>query len=227
MSESQRHALIHALRGSLTGEEINVLLGRRDGLQQFEAHMQTGDWSEAQWQQFFDRQRWVFGYGLDYRIMHQFDREMMVGRAGTDNRNTAVVDFLMTLTDYTVLVEIKRPDTRIFKAGKGGRAGTWEFSSEFTSAVSQIIEQKAEWLASAQVGPHYNKAGDRQLKARTRNTKTVLVIGSRDEFAAADNARSAIIMRNTFELFRRDTRTIDIVTFDELLERARFITRDE
>jgi len=32
-------------------------------------------------------------------------------------------------------------------------------------------------------------------------------------------------MRDTFELFRRENRSIDIVTFDELLERARFITR--
>ena len=33
-------------------------------------------------------------------------------------------------------------------------------------------------------------------------------------------------MRDKFELFRRETRSIDIVTFDELLERATFITRD-
>ena len=32
-------------------------------------------------------------------------------------------------------------------------------------------------------------------------------------------------MADTFELFRRECRGIDIVTYDELLERARFITR--
>jgi hypothetical protein len=31
--------------------------------------------------------------------------------------------------------------------------------------------------------------------------------------------------RDTFELFRRGIRSIDILTFDELLERARFIPR--
>jgi hypothetical protein len=34
-------------------------------------------------------------------------------------------------------------------------------------------------------------------------------------------------MRDTFELFRRDTRSVEIITFDELLDRARFITRDQ
>src|SRR6185312_12949502 len=52
---------------------------------------------EAQWQDFFERQQWVFGYGLDYRMMRQFDREMTVGKGGTDNRNKPVIDFLILL----------------------------------------------------------------------------------------------------------------------------------
>lgn len=225
MAEGQRNSLLRALQQSLTDEEINILLGRRQGLEEFEEHMRLGNWSEAQWQDFFEREQWVFGYGLDYRVMRQFGREMTVGTGGTDNQNKPVIDFLMSFTDYTVLVEIKRPDTPIFRASRGGRAGTWEFSPEFMSAVSQIIEQKAEWLSFAQTGEHYNKSGTELLTARTRNAKSILVVGSRDEFVHSDNPRTANLMRDTFELFRRENRSIDIVTFDELLERARFITR--
>lgn len=227
MPDSQRNGLLNALQHSLTDEEINILLGRKQGLEEFEEHMRIGDWSEPQWQDFFDREQWVFGYGLDYRVMRQFDREMTVGSGGTDNQNRPVIDFLMGFTDYTVLVEIKRPDTPIFRERRGGRAGTWEFSSEFSSAVSQIIEQKAEWLSFAQSGEHYNKSGTEMLTARTRNAKSILVIGSRDEFSRSEDARSANVKRDTFELFRRETRSIDIVTFDELLERAQFITRSQ
>lgn len=225
MDEANRDAVLNALRGSLTSDEVNVLLGRRQGLEEFMQHMVAGNWAEAEWQDFFDREQWVFGYGLDYRVMRHFDREMVVGGGGTDNRNKPIVDFLGTFTDYTVLVEIKRPNTSIFKTAKGGRAGTWEFSSDFTSAVSQIIQQKAEWLSYAQTGDHWNKAGTDKLQARTRNAKTVLVIGSRDEFDGGD--RDAQIKSDTFELFRRENRTIEIVTFDELLERAKFITRNQ
>lgn len=225
MTEAQRNGLLHALQPTLTDEEVNILLGRRQGLEEYENHMRLGDWSEADWQDFFEREQWVFGYGLDYRVMRQFDREMTVGGGGTDNQNKPVVDFLMSFTDYTVLVEVKRPNTPIFRARRGGRAGTWEFSPEFMSAVSQIIEQKAEWLSFAQSGEHYTRAGSETLTARTRNAKSILIIGSRDEFSRSENPRAANVMHDTFELFRRENRSIDIVTYDELLERAQFITQ--
>ncbi|PWB92404.1 DUF4263 domain-containing protein [Methylocystis sp. MitZ-2018] len=225
MTEGQRSSLLDSLQQSLTDEEINILLGRRRGLEEYEKHMRLRDWDEQQWQDFFDREQWVFGYGLDYRVMRQFDREMTVGGGGADNRNRPVIDFLMNFTDYTVLVEIKKPDTPIFRRSRGGRAGTWEFSPEFMSAVSQIIEQKAEWLSYAQTGEHHNKSGTEVLMARTRNARSILVIGSRDQFSPSENLRDTSVKRDTFELFRRETRGIDILTFDELLERARFITR--
>lgn len=227
MTETQRNAVLEALQQSLTHLEINILLGRKQGLEEFEEHIGVKDWTEAQWQDFFDREQWVFGYGLDYRVMRQFGRELTVGAGGTDNHNRPVVDFLMSFTDYTVLVEIKRPDTPIFKTSRSGRAGTWDFSSEFMSAVSQILEQKAEWSAFAQMGEHYDKQGSNLLTARTKNAKSILVIGSGDEFNASLDARGANVKRDTFELFRRECRSIDIVTYDELLDRARFIARSQ
>jgi hypothetical protein len=225
MDGGQRGDLLRALQSTLTADEINELLGRKQGLEVYERQLAADCWSEADWQDFFDREQWVFGYGLDYRIMRPFDREMKVGAGGVDNRNQPVIDYLMTFTDYTVLVEIKKPTTPIFRERKGGRAGTWEFSPEFMGAVSQILEQKAEWLAFSQQGEHHNKAGTAKLFARTRNAKSVLVIGCAREFGASGNLRDTTVMADTFELFRRECRTIDIITFDELLERARFIAR--
>jgi hypothetical protein len=223
---AQREAVFRALQQSLTDDEVNTLLGRKQGLEEFENQI-GASWSEGQWQDFFEREQWVFGYGLDYRIMRQFSREAVVGSGGIDNQNKPVADFLMTFTEYTVLVEIKRPGTPIFKRAKGGRAGTWEFTSEFTGAVSQILEQKAEWSSFAETGEHYDKATGRRLTARTRNARCILVIGSRAEFQGLASEREANLKRDTFELFRRECRSIDIITFDELLERARFIARSE
>jgi hypothetical protein len=225
MSQGQREVLLRALQATLTAEDVNILLGRKQGVEAYESELQRRAWSEVQWQDFFERESWIFGYGLDYRVMRTFDREMKVGAGGSDNRDQPMIDFLMSFTDYTVLVEIKKPEAKIFKGRRGGRAGTWEFSAEFMSAISQVLEQKAEWLSFSQTAQHYNKAGTEALTARTRNAKTILVFGRSKEFSDADNPRDAAVMRDTFELFRRETRSIDIVTFDELLERARFITR--
>lgn len=224
LDAADRERLFRSLRDDLTQEEINLLLGRRQSLEQFERHMSADNWQEADWQDFFEAQGWVFGYGLDYRIMRTFDREMTVSAGSTDNREKPKVDFLMSFTDYTVLVEIKRPDTPIFQAQKSARSGTWRFSADFMEAVSQVLEQKAEWLHAAQSGEHFNKAGTNRLEARTRDAKTILVIGNRSEFQS-DNKRTEHVKRDTFELFRRDTRSIEIVTFDELLERAKFIVK--
>ncbi|WP_353641960.1 Shedu immune nuclease family protein [Mesorhizobium sp. WSM2239] len=226
LDANERERLFRSLHDNLTQEEINLLLGRRQALEQFDAQLALGAWSEANWQDFFEAQNWVFGYGLDYRIMRQFDREMVVGAGGTDNREKPTVDFLMNFTDYTVLVEIKRPDTPIFQPQKSARAGTWRFSADFMDAISQVLEQKAEWLNAAQSGEHFNKAGTSRLEARTRDAKTILVIGNRAEFGRSGNVRETNIKRDTFELFRRDTRSIEIVTFDELLERANFIIKE-
>jgi hypothetical protein len=226
LGEVEREHLFRSLHLNLTSEDINLLLGRRQALEEFETQLDARTWTETDWQDFFEVQTWVFGYGLDYRIMRLFDREMVVGTAGTDNRNKPTVDFLMTVTRYTVLVEIKRPDTPIFQPRKSGRAGTWRFSVEFMDAVSQALEQKAEWLSAAQSGDHFDKSGMRRLEARTRNAKTILVIGNRAEFAKLGNQRDEAVMNDTFELFRRDSRTLEIVTFDELFDRAKFITKD-
>lgn len=227
MTEAQRTDFLRAIQNTLTADEINVLLGRKQGLEEYERQLAQDTWSEGDWQDFFERQQWVFGYGLDYRIMRQFDREMKVGVGGTDNKNQPMTDFLMNFKDYTVLVEIKKPSTPLFRAKRGGRAGTWEFSPEFMGAVSQIIEQKAEWLSFSQTGEHHNKAGTEKLTARTRNARSILVIGSKEDFARLGNARDATVMADTFELFRRECRSIDIITYDELLERAQFITRSQ
>lgn len=225
LDDGQRERLFRSLHAELTAEEVNLLLGRRQALETFEAQLGAGEWSEGDWQDFFEGQSWVFGYGLDYRMMRPFDREMVVGTAGTDNREKPTVDFLMTFTDYTVLVEIKRPDTQIFQARKSGRSGTWRFSSDFMDAVSQVLEQKAEWLSAAQSSDLFDKSGKRRLEARTRESKTILVVGNRNEFHSSDNLRDNAVKSDTFELFRRDTRSLDIITFDELFDRARFITR--
>lgn len=226
MNESDRIDLFQSFHGEVTHEEINLLLGRRQALNLFSQQMALEGWSEKEWQNFFDSERWVFGYGLDYRIMSQFDREMVVGGGGTDNKNKAITDFLMTFTDYTVIVEIKLPTTKIFKTGKSGRSGTFQFSSEFVASVSQILEQKAEWLAlSSSHHDNYNREG-KKLTARTRNSKAILIIGSKAEFQTAENERNKEIMLDTFELFRQDTRSIDIITYDELYERACYIVNN-
>lgn len=222
-----RLELLKQISGNLNKSDIEILLGRKEQLEVFGNELKNNLWDEKRWQDFFESHKWIFGYGLDYKITKPFDREMNVTSTGTDNREKAIVDYLMTFTDFTVIVEIKKPDARIF-TDKKGRSGTWEFDKNFINAISQILEQKAEWtIMGATKSELYNKKGDKTLSERTRDPKAILVYGSRSEFSVIQNERDKNIMRDTFELFRRDSRNLEIITYDELYERAKFIVQNE
>jgi hypothetical protein len=218
----ERINLLQKIRNDLTKKDIDILLGRKDALEIFKYHIAKEDWSEKDWQQFFNEQKWIFGYGLDYRILSQFDRDMNVSSTGTDNKEKATVDFLMTFTDFTATVEIKKPATQIFDKTKN-RSGAWGFHTDFIGAISQVLEQKAEWHILGQQNNLYNKEGNEKLEKRTRDAKAILLIGNKAEFVNLENKREKEIKQDTFELFRRGSRNIEVITYDELLERANFI----
>ena len=52
-------------------------------------------------------------------------------------------------------------------------------------------------------------------------TAYFLIIGSEKQFAGEQKEQQ--IKAKTFELYRRDSRNIEIITYDELFERAKFI----
>ncbi|WP_222861704.1 DUF4263 domain-containing protein [Oceaniovalibus sp. ACAM 378] len=92
MDVEARETLLRTLRGSLSAEEVNILLGRRQALETFELRMGDDQWAEKDWQDFFDGEPWVFGYGLDYRVMRTFDREQFRVEArttGASRRSTS------------------------------------------------------------------------------------------------------------------------------------------
>jgi len=218
----ERNELLLKIKNNLSKKDIDILLGRKDALEIYKTHLQNNDWNELEWQIFFEKEDWIFGYGLDYRIMKQYDREVNLSSVGTDNKEKVIVDYLMTFTDFTVTVEIKKPNTQIFNNSKN-RSGSWTLHSTFIDAVTQVLEQKAEWTILSQNKDLYNKSGSEKLFQRTRDSKSILVIGNKFEFLNTNNIREREIKQDTFELFRRDSRNLEIITFDELFERASYI----
>lgn len=221
----EREELLENIYDELNDNDINILLGRKKGLEILSNELVRNSWDEKSWQTFFEKNKWIFGVGLDYRFMSFFDREMNISTTGTDNKNKVIVDFLMTFKEYTVIVEIKRPDSLIFSKSKN-RSGSWSFHQDFIDAVSQVLEQKAEWLILSQNNDLYNKEGSQKLTQRTRNAKAILIIGDKKEFLNIQNVREREIKQDTFELFRQETKNIEIITYDELLERANYIVNE-
>ena len=120
-----------------------------------------------------------------------------------------------------MLVELKKHDTPLFGKDKN-RSNSWTLSDDLISGLSQILEQKASWQVSAETNTNGNFDDKGNLiKQKTFDPKSILVIGSTKQFEGADKENQ--IKAKTFELFRRDSRNIEILTYDELYERAKFI----
>ena len=222
LPEEKKESFLEAISNQhLTNDDINILLGRKKSLEIFKEELGKATWDERRWQKFFEENPWIFGYGLNYQYLKILQREAHISSVDLDGKNEVIGDFLMA-HKFTVLVELKRPDTKLF-GDKIERSETWKLSNELHYAVSQILAQKAEWQIKSR-STNFDTTGKR-ITEETYDPKTILIIGNTEQFAG--DSKESTIKARTFELFRRNSRNIEILTFDELYERADYIVNQK
>jgi hypothetical protein len=177
---------------------------------------------EVAWQHFFNRNSWIFGYGLQYRFEGVLQREFNASDTNASGSNGVISDFLMGDNNFTTFVELKLPTTPLFGVQQN-RSNCWKLSNHLTEAVSQILEQKASGQLKIETTKELFDKDNNLIHQRAYDSKAILIIGSWAELNGHEGVNS--IKRKTFELFRRDSRNIDIITYDELYERAKFIVK--
>lgn len=176
---------------------------------------------ESAFQYFFNKNPWIFGYSLDYRFMGILQKEFSASGTEADGSGQVNGDFLIGDEKFTTFVELKKPDTPLFK-NSTIRSGVWKLSTDLMEAKSQILEQKASGQIKIEKETIHNSDG-KEIKQKSYDSKVILIIGSWDQVKDdVDLVKQTKI--KTFELFRRDSRNIEIITYDELYERAKFIT---
>ena len=219
-SGEKREQFLNLLRNqNITKEDLDVISGRKSGLEEFRKALNENlDWNEPHWQEFFENNTWIFGYGLDYRFLQILQRESNVSNIDLDGKNSVKTDFLMGDKNFTVIVELKKPTTPLFEKEKD-RSESWRLSKDLTYSISQILSQNAEWQIKSE-RDNFNENGD-LITQSTYDPKTILIIGHSNQFTGND--RTSKIKAKTFELYRRNMRNIEIFTYDELLDRAQFI----
>lgn len=173
---------------------------------------------------------WILGLNADLRFINKFIDEADVGIENTTGSGSPKVD-MIGITNYTTLIELKTSDTHIFKDSKGtnARTNTWEFSSEFISGISQCLAQKCVFDTYYLTKNLLQDNGERISKEKVYNkdVKVVFVIGLRYKEFPHDNNEEHVIKSETFELFRRNNRNVEIITYDELFEKAYHIVFSE
>lgn len=219
--------------GIISSKDIVNTSFRKRGLQIFKRLLEENDYwktyaednglnknsEEKIWQYFLEKNEWIFGYGLDYRYKKILQREAYLSDTEIDGSNTVIGDYLLGDKRFTTFVELKKPTTPLFGTQKN-RSNSWRLSNDLVDSVSQILEQKASGLIKFDKQQYSN---GELIHQKAYDSKVVLVIGNWQELETADSSHEAEIKKKTLELFRRDSNNVEILTFDELYERACYI----
>lgn len=189
---------------------------RQEALSQFNTMLSNNNLLESDWQEFFEHNTWIFGYGLRYQILRVIQAQPNYGGAALDGVGGQRGDFLTATeaeTKFTCLVEIKKPNISLLQREQY-RNGAYGISRDLAGAISQVQVNCAQWeISDARTDQNRDVLTD----IHTVSPKGIVVVGHTRELDTREK-------RNSFERFRRELRSPEIVTFDELFERARFIT---
>lgn len=233
-----------ALGGPLTEKELTTLSGRKEQLAEFKRLLQDDGYIEqlakkdnigieAVWQRFFESATWIFGYGLDFVSHSAMDdgklERITVGNnlwTGAGKRSDAIMHTRARISTL-LFCEIKRHDTELLQKGLYREPDVYAPSTELVGGTAQLQKtvRKAFRLMLDQIRSHTEPDGSPTgLDFSTTKPRQVLVIGNLDEFRSAAGINGEKM--ESFELYRKSHSDVEVITFDELYERARYIIED-
>lgn len=168
--------------------------------------------NESYWQAFFDDNAFalqqVFG-----APMVSVRSGANVGGRGLSGSGDKIADYLFknSLTNNVALVEIKKPATHLLDT-REYRQGVFGPSKELNGAVSQVLDQAYNLTKNLTD----LKDSSRQWDLESYAVSCFVVAGRTPP--SSDPAR-----QKSFELYRANSRSVTIVTYDEILERLRLL----
>ena len=112
-----------------------------------------------------------------------------------------------SMTNNAAIIEIKTPGTELM-TNKEYRRGVFSPSSELSGAINQALGQKDR----LEKGIVHIKENSRRHDLESYSIHCCLIIGR----MPSDESK-----RESFELFRRNSKDVEIVTFDELLRKLK------
>jgi len=163
---------------------------------------------EGRWQDFFNENPFILNMAFGYPVIKVRDQASVGGRKLSGD-GEKITDFLVknSLTNNTAIFEIKTPQTPILNKTTF-RDGVYTPSADLSGSINQALDQKYQFQKQiAQI-----KDNTRLYDIESYAVHCCLVIGK---------APDGDDRKKSFELFRRNSKDVEIVTFDELLEKLK------
>lgn len=245
LSSSQAKALLHEnqdlfaelVQSSVTSRDVVAVAYRKRQIEvfqkllnepaYFEAARKKHGKSEEVWQRFFEGNSWIFGYGLNLIYATALENKKLeqivsgFDLSGPGKRTDALLKTRGALSSLC-FAEIKTHETQLL-AEKAYRSGCWSPAKDLSGGIAQVQGTVAEACQRIQsrlqpMDSDGNPSGEELFLFQPRS---YLIIGSLKQFSG-DHGVNLDKLRS-FELLRRNIVNPEVVTFDELYERAKFI----
>jgi hypothetical protein len=227
------------LAGEVTERDVQMLLDRRKTLTRFKDLLNDAAFFESEkarlkvsnegvWQRFFEDNMWIFGYGLTLLTCDKYSdtklEQITTGAnvfTGGGKRSDAVMrtkGFIQTL----LFAEIKTSTTDLLMKKQYREPDVYQVSAHISGAVSQV--QKTSHKAIKYLEDLHrtrSPSGEFQFEVSTVRPRQVVIAGNLGQLM--DDGEVNLEKMTSFELYRRDHQGVEILTFDELYERAKYI----
>lgn len=204
-------------------DDIYAVAAKRAALATFESYLESGP-TEPEWQSFFEANPWIFGHGLHYVFLSKVGEKLEALTTGAtfDRAGKRADGLMLTRAEVSqyVLLEIKTNATPLLRP-RVYRSGCWGVSDELTQAVTQTQKTVFDFTRTRFRDMRKDQDGnDINETVYAIEPRSFLIIGNLSQIAGNDDKVAS------FELFRRNIRSPEILTFDELFYRARFIVEN-
>jgi hypothetical protein len=191
--------------------------------------LKSGSGNEAVWQKFFEKNTWILGYGLDYVFNSELDGKKLeqVTTGANFNSSGKRIDGLLKsqgVINSLCFCELKLSNDDLLKQVKDSyRPEAWQISDALSGAIAQVQRtiQKAIQSIDTKTSIKDKEGYLTGEELYLYNPKGFIIIGKQDEFINEKGINE--IKYSSFEMFRKNLKNIDIITYDELYQRAYYI----
>ncbi len=231
------------LKSNITEFDIQAIAYRKQQLDEFDKLLRDDEYfdlilkndktsTEKIWQNFFEKNKWIFGYGLNYVFTTSLNNkklEQIVAGSDFYSSGKRVDGLLKTKGKISSLcfVEIKtHKDSLLKDIRKPYRTDCWQISEILSGAVAQIqktVNKVKEFQTKYEIT---SKTGDPTGEVIfSVEPKSFIIIGNLEEFITNNGVNQE--KYKSFEIFRKNLINPEIITYDELFERASYIVQQQ
>lgn len=147
-------------------------------------------------------------------VVHIIEDQPYMGGKAIDNKGASIGDFLYKAgTENVSIIEIKTPTTELL--GNKYRDNVFCPSKELSGSIVQIRKQKDALIKE------YNSIKVESMKKGKNfsayDPKSYIIIGNTNQLTEEEN--------ESFELFRNSLKDIEIITFNELIDKLKILQK--